>query len=212
MQKAKILIVEDDPVTRCLLVAFFDNEQYGVIESSDGAKMWLALKAHNVDLVLLDINLPDEDGFTLLRKLRAQSDVGLIIVSSRNEDLDRIIGLEMGADDYVTKPFNGKELLARVERVLERTARRNQQEENVIFKFKSWTLNCTNRRLTLRDNEPVYLTNGEFTLLLALLKNPRVALSREKLIKKVSNREWMPNNRTIDVIVNRLRQKIEIDP
>jgi two-component system, OmpR family, torCAD operon response regulator TorR len=211
MQQTKILIVEDDPVTSSLIAAYFKKEDYHVTEVVDGEEMFAALDVSKFDIILLDINLPGEDGISLTRELRTKSDVGIILVSSRSEDIDRIVGLEMGADDYVVKPFNDRELLARVKRVLKRTSRINQQEENTIYKFNGWVLECDTRRLTSPDNEPVHLTNGEFTLLLSFVRNPGAVLSRQKLLKEVSSREWMPSDRTIDVMLSRLRHKIEAD-
>ncbi|MBF0379608.1 MAG: response regulator [Magnetococcales bacterium] len=212
--KASILIVEDDPVTSSLLLAYFKKENYHVIATSDGDGMWKALKQHSIDLILLDINLPGKDGFSLLKKLRIKSNISVVLVSSRNEDIDRILGLELGADDYVAKPFNEHELLVRVRNLLRRgqSAIAIQEEHQPTYRFAGWELNQVSRSLTSPKNESVYLTNGEFHLLLTLVEQSGKVLTRDQLMAAVSNREWMPTSRTIDVMVNRLRRKIEKDP
>jgi two-component system, OmpR family, torCAD operon response regulator TorR len=213
-QKQKILIVEDDPVTRSLLTAYFEKAEYQVREASNGTEMWNQLSEADVDLVLLDINLPGDDGFSLTKTLRYKSDIGIILVTERKEDIDRIIGLELGADDYVTKPFNERELLVRVKNLLRRTSKQLIHKENGLPSqtFHGWDLNMEQRRLTSPEGEPIHLTNGEFLLLTAFVRCPGTVFSRNQLLEAVSSREWMPNDRTIDVMVNRLRRKLEINP
>jgi two-component system, OmpR family, torCAD operon response regulator TorR len=214
MLESSILIVEDDPVTSCLLKACFEKNNYSVTEAVDGAEMRTALEENSIDLILLDINLPGEDGFSLMKGIRKKSEIGIMIVSSRQEDIDRIIGLELGADDYVTKPFNERELLARVKNLLSRTSdhKKTPKCEAVQYNFNGWTLDSESRRLTSRSNEHVHLTNGEFTLLITFVKKSGIALTRKQLLDSVSSREWRPSDRTIDVMVNRLRRKIEENP
>ena len=214
MEKARILIVEDDPVTRGLINAYFEKAGYQVFEASNGTEMWNSLTETNVDLVLLDINLPGEDGFSLTKNLRYKSDIGIILVTARKEDIDRIIGLELGADDYVTKPFNERELLVRVKNLLRRTSKLGlkKAEERISHTFCGWNLNIEQRRLTSPDGEPTHLTNGEFLLLTTFVSHPGRVFSRNQLLEAVSSREWMPNDRTIDVMVNRLRRKLEVNP
>ncbi|MBF0417096.1 MAG: response regulator [Magnetococcales bacterium] len=207
---AHLLIVEDEPVTREFLAACLEKEGYVVTRVECGAEMWRCLDAAAVDLVLMDINLPDEDGFSLTRSLRQRSDIGIILVSARNEDLDRIVGLELGADDYVVKPFNDRELLLRVKNLLRRTRRQRQEEEvaNSRYRFHGWTLDTERRRLTSPAGDVVPLTNGEYQLLSVFVRRPGRVFTRDQLLEAVSSRDWMPNDRTIDVLVNRLRRKI----
>ncbi|MBF0613886.1 MAG: two-component system response regulator TorR [Magnetococcales bacterium] len=205
-----ILIVEDDPVARSLLVAYFEKEGYRISTAENGSQMWERLENERTDLVLLDINLPGEDGFSLTRALRLRSDIGIILVTARKEDMDRIIGLELGADDYVSKPFNERELLIRVRNLLRRTSRQRADEEMPVtrYTFKGWSLDTERRRLTTPDGGLVPLTNGEYLLLVAFVRKPGRVLTRDQLLEAVSSRDWMPNDRTIDVMVNRLRRKL----
>ncbi|MBF0444468.1 MAG: two-component system response regulator TorR [Magnetococcales bacterium] len=212
--KQNILIVEDDPVTSSLLVAYFSKSGYEVFEATNGSEMWVHIDKNSIDLVLLDINLPGEDGLSLTRNLRNKSDIGIILVTARKEDVDRIIGLELGADDYVTKPFNERELLVRVKNLLRRTSQtgiKNKDEPSNHI-FHGWNLNMEQRRLISPEGESIHLTNGEFILLATFVRCPGRIFSRNKLLEAVSSREWMPNDRTIDVMVNRLRRKLEKNP
>ena len=206
-----IVIVEDDPVTRTKLAGYFEAEGYRVSEADDGQAMWRHLEQETPDLVLLDINLPGEDGLYLTRQLRAQHNVGVILVTGRTDEVDRIVGLELGADDYVTKPFNQRELLARVKNVLRRAVSVPRVDETRLA-FADWIIDMNRRRLTAPDNRTVPLTRAEFELLVAFVRHPGVVMSRERLISHVTHRDWDPYDRTIDVLVRRLRRKIERDP
>jgi len=208
---AHILVVEDDPVTRAKLVGYFESEGYRVSEAEDGQSMWPLLSGQSVDLVLLDINLPGEDGLYLTRQLRALFDFGIILVTGRTDDVDRIVGLEIGADDYVTKPFNQRELLARVKNILRRVPE-TQSSETDPKRFATWVFDPQRRKLTGPGDISVGLTRAEFELLSALVRHPGVVMSRERLLSQVTHRNWDPNDRTIDVLVRRLRKKIERDP
>ncbi|MEO5345660.1 MAG: two-component system response regulator TorR [Magnetococcus sp. YQC-9] len=205
-----LLIVEDDPVTRGLLSAYFEKEGYTVVEAENGARMWELLDRFAIDLVLLDINLPDEDGFSLTRALRQRSEIGIILVTGRKEDVDRIIGLELGADDYVIKPFNARELLMRVKNLLRRTRNQRREEEEAIhrYRFHGWTLDTERRHLTSPEGEVVPLTNGEYLLLAVFVRKPGRVFTRDQLLEAVSSRDWVPSDRTIDVMINRLRRKL----
>lgn len=208
-----ILVVEDEPVSRTKLAGYFEGEGYRVSELSSGEEMLTLLESQRADLVLLDINLPGEDGLFLTRWLRGQSEIGIILVTGRTDEIDRIVGLEMGADDYVTKPFNYRELLARVKNLLRRIAAVKQTPENDAVKnFADWIFDLQTRRLTSPEGERVELTRAEYELLAAFVKHPGIVMSRDRLLDNVSHRKWDPNDRTIDVLVRRLRQKIEIDP
>jgi DNA-binding response OmpR family regulator len=212
--KQKILIIEDDPVTSGLLSAYFTKAKYQVANVCNGEEMWESLSQNPINLILMDINLPGEDGVSLTKSLRFKfnSDICIILVTSRGEDIDKIIGLESGADDYVTKPFNERELLVRVKNLLRRTSGMQKEVNTLNHTFHGWTFNVEMRRLTSPNGELIHITNGEFLLLSAFINSPGRVLNRTQLLEAVSCREWMPNNRTIDVMVNRLRQKIEITP
>lgn len=205
-----ILIVEDDPVARDLLVAYFEKEGYRIVTAENGSQMWERLETVRTDLVLLDINLPGEDGFSLTRALRLRSDIGIILVTARREDMDRIVGLELGADDYVSKPFNERELLMRVRNLLRRTRRQRAEEEGGVtrYQFRGWSLDTERRRLITPEGVHVPLTNGEYLLLVSFVRKPGRVLTRDQLLDAVSSRDWIPNDRTIDVMVNRLRRKL----
>ncbi|MDN3698099.1 MULTISPECIES: two-component system response regulator TorR [Vibrio] len=214
-----VLVVEDDVVTRSKLVGYFQNEGYAVSEAENGAQMREVLQSNLVDLIMLDINLPGEDGLMLTRELRSQSDIGIILVTGRTDSIDKIVGLEMGADDYVTKPFELRELLVRVKNLLWRiSAARNAssvavaecENENLV-RFGEWTFDIQRRALS-KNGEPVKLTKAEYELLVALSSYPNQVLSRERILNMISHRVDAPNDRTIDVLIRRMRAKMEFDP
>ncbi|MEH6357437.1 MAG: two-component system response regulator TorR [Pseudomonadales bacterium] len=208
-----LLIVEDEPVTRTKLVGYFKAAGYEVSAAGNGEEMQRLLSRHHIDLLLLDISLPDADGLDLTMQLRKTYELGIILVTSRDTDVDRILGLEIGADDYVTKPFNERELLARVKSVLRRLSIQSTtlpQKSNLYF--SGWQVNLTQRKITSPAEEKVHLTRGEFELLAALIKHPKTVMSRDRLMALVTHRSWQPDNRTIDVLMKRLREKIETDP
>lgn len=208
-----ILIVEDEPVTRSTLAGYFREAGYRVSEAEDGAELWSVMNAGTVDLVLLDIKLPGEDGLTLLRRLRRSSEIAVILVTGKTDDVDRIVGLELGAHDYVTKPFNMRELLARAKNLIRLTkAVREAARDTSIHTFDGWVFNQVSRLLTSPSGEDVPLTRGEFDLLAALISNMGRVMTRDNLLDHVSHRDWEPNDRTIDVLVGRVRRKIEHDP
>lgn len=214
-----VLVVEDDAVTRSKLAGYFQNEGYKVSEAESGAEMREVLQSGDVDLIMLDINLPGEDGLMLTRELRSQSDIGIILVTGRTDSIDKIVGLEMGADDYVTKPFELRELLVRVKNLLWRisAARSGSQKtandtnEEHIVRFGEWTFDIQRRALS-RNGEPVKLTKAEYELLVALSSYPNQVLSRERILNMISHRVDAPNDRTIDVLIRRMRAKMEFDP
>ncbi|CAH0533053.1 TorCAD operon transcriptional regulatory protein TorR [Vibrio stylophorae] len=214
-----ILVVEDEPVTRAKLVGYFEHEGYRVSSASNGDEMRNLLQSGGIDLVMLDINLPGEDGLMLTRTLRSQSDIGIILVTGRTDSIDRIVGLEMGADDYVTKPFELRELLVRVKNLLWRIdlARRAQEQvyaeldDESVIRFGDWRFDI-DRRALLHKDQPVKLTKAEYELLVAFATHANRVLSRERILNMISHRVDAPNDRTIDVLVRRLRRKIEKDP
>ncbi|RTZ15744.1 two-component system response regulator TorR [Vibrio aquaticus] len=214
-----VLVVEDDAVTRSKLVGYFQNEGYSVSEAESGEQMREMLQSNAIDLVMLDINLPGEDGLMLTRELRSQSDIGIILVTGRTDSIDKIVGLEMGADDYVTKPFELRELLVRVKNLLWRIAAARNVNNNVeaeksnenVVRFGEWTFDVQRRALS-RNGEPVKLTKAEYELLVALSSYPNQVLSRERILNMISHRVDAPNDRTIDVLIRRMRAKMEFDP
>ena len=206
-----LVVVDDDLVTQARLSAYFTQEGYRVLLAGDGEVFWQALAANAVDLVLLDINLPGQDGLSLARDLRARNaSIGIILVTSRTDDIDKIVGLEVGADDYVTKPFNPRELLARVKSLLRRTGEARVAHEEILA-FAGWSLNLPQRRLCDSEGREVVLTRGEFELLALLARHPTEVMSRDRLSRAVSGRDWDPQDRTIDVLVRRLRAKIDVN-
>ncbi|AAO10525.1 two-component system response regulator TorR [Vibrio vulnificus] len=214
-----VLVVEDDVVTRSKLAGYFQKEGYTVSEAESGAEMRHILQNSCVDLVMLDINLPGEDGLMLTRELRSQSDIGIILVTGRTDSIDKIVGLEMGADDYVTKPFELRELLVRVKNLLWRISlarsggskHQDAENEDHIVRFGDWTFDIHRRALS-HNGEPVKLTKAEYELLVALSSYPNQVLSRERILNMISHRVDAPNDRTIDVLIRRMRAKMEFDP
>jgi len=213
LANSHILIVEDDLVASTTLSAYISKEGYRVSTAPDGETMRELFAKGDVDLILLDINLPDEDGFSLLREVRRQSEVGVIMVTGKAEDVDRIVALEMGADDYVVKPFNMRELFARTKNLLRRTRlARGVQKDETVKRFSGWTLNIPRRTLMSPTGEDVRLTMFEFELLATLCQNAGRVMTRDSLMDHVSGRDRAANDRTIDVLVGRLRRKLEATP
>ena len=205
-----LLVVDDDLVAQARLNAYFTQEGYRVLLAGDGVAFWQALGRSPVDLVLLDVNLPGQDGLSLARDLRARNPtIGIILVTSRSDDVDKVVGLEVGADDYVTKPFNPRELLARVKSLLRRTGEHRPAENEAVFAFGGWTLDLPRRRLCDAGGRERALTRGEFELLALLVRHPGEVIDRDRLSRAVSGRDWAPQDRTIDVLVRRLRGKID---
>lgn len=211
-----ILIVEDDFASRSLLVSYFENEGYRVSETDNGNDLCQRVMSDAVELVLLDINLPGKDGLTLTRELRAQSRVGIILVTSKGDEIDRIVGLELGADDYVTKPFNPRELLVRAKNLLWRVREHPQQQSvdtnGSLVQFEGWALDSKKRLLTDPQQSSERLPEGEFKLLHSLITSPGQVLSRDQLMDAIHDREWTPNDRSVDVMVGRLRRKLGDNP
>lgn len=213
LANSHILIVEDDPVASTTLSAYISKEGYRVSTAPDGETMRELFAKGDVDLILLDISLPDEDGFSLLREVRRQSEVGVIMVTGKAEDVDRIVALEMGADDYVVKPFNMRELFARTKNLLRRTQLAHVvRKDETVKRFSGWTLNIPRRTLISPTGEDVRLTMFEFELLAALCQNAGRVMTRDSLMDHVSGRDRAANDRTIDVLVGRLRRKLEATP
>ena len=217
MNDKHILVVEDEAITRAKLVGYFQHAGYQVSEAENKAQMNAVLEKHAIDLIMLDINLPDEDGLMITRNLRSHSTIGIVLVTGRTDAIDKIIGLEMGADDYVTKPFELRELLVRVKNILwriglaEKTSVVEEQEDDDLFHFGACSFDIPKRKL-LKNNMPVKLTKAEYDILVAFVANPSRVLSRDRLLNLIAHRVDAPNDRTIDVLVRRLRNKIEDNP
>ena len=210
-----ILIVDDQKEIREIVEEYLTGEGYRVSTARDGVGMRRVLSQAHVDLVILDVMLPGEDGLTLARSLRSESGIGIIILTGRGETVDRIIGLEMGADDYLPKPFHLRELLARVKSVLRRVrspTRDNPPAARSRVRFAGWNLDLSSRELLSPAGVEVRLTTGEFDLLAAFVNNANQVLSRDRLLDLARNREAGPFDRTIDVQVGRLRRRLADDP
>lgn len=209
----KLLVVDDDPITCKRLEAYFMAEGYVVFLAHNGQEMWKVLNQQDIAVLLLDVGLPGKDGLELARELRARDDVlGIILVSGRDDDVDKIVGLESGADDYVTKPFNARELLARVKIVLRGARRQAHRHVHQGVSFGRWKFDINHRRLSDQQGQQEVLTRGELEVLAALATHAGGVLSRERLMQNVSHRSWDPSDRTIDVLISRLRDKLEEDP
>ena len=209
-----VLVVDDDREIRDLLGRFLTKHGMRVTTARDGAEMFKALGERGIDIVVLDVMLPGEDGLALCRRLRNESSLPVIMLTAMGEDTDRIIGLEMGSDDYITKPFNPRELLARIKAVLRRAKQLPPAAppSGEALVFDGWSLEVASRRLVAPDGREVALSTGEHDLLYAFLTHPRRVLSRDQLLDLARGRAAAPFDRSIDIQVMRLRRKIEPDP
>jgi two-component system OmpR family response regulator len=213
-----LLIVDDDEDIRSLLTEFFERHAYTVSVACDGVEMFAALERHPADLVILDLMLQGEDGIALCKRLRAQARTPVIMLTAMTDQTDRIVGLEVGADDYVTKPFDQRELLARVRAVLRRSAELQPQQSAASrprLCFGKWRLDVARRELLAEDDTLIFLTSGEFDLLLTFVEHPQRVLTRDQLLdaRGLPYATYdAPSDRTIDVQVSRLRRKLEDDP
>lgn len=212
MKNNHILLVEDDELTRNLLKAYLEKESFKVSSASDGQEMIALLDREFFDLVFLDLNLPDEDGLSLARRLRSKSGVPLIVLTSRHSQQDRIAALEIGADDYVTKPFDPLELVLRARNLLGRSGSPPDAADTALRSFANWILDLDARILTNGSGNTVSLTRTEFNLLAAMVAAPRRVLSRAYLLDAIARGSDSPSDRTVDVTVSRLRRKIETTP
>jgi two-component system phosphate regulon response regulator OmpR len=214
LDNAKLLVVDDDPELRELTQAYFERQGFDVATVESGESMDAYLVDHHVDLLVLDLMLPGEQGLSIAQRLKKHSSIPIIIVSAQGEDIDRIVGLEVGADDYLAKPFNPRELLARVRAVLRRsqvTANMTSAEAPPAFEFGAFALDVAAHRLT-KNGDTLPLTSGEFDLLAILVGHPNKVLDRDRILDLLTGAERGPFDRSIDVRVTRLRSKIESDP
>jgi two-component system, OmpR family, response regulator len=207
-----ILIVDDDAQVRQLIARFLRENAYRASTARDGREMREVLTSAAVDLVVLDLMLPGVSGLDLCRDLRATSSVPIIMVTAKGENTDRIVGLELGADDYIAKPFNPRELLARVRAVLRRAAARPDPHQAIrgrLIAFAGYTLDSQRREVTSPGGAVIDLSGGEYDLLLAFIEHPNRVLSRDHLLELSRNRAAEPFDRSVDVQVSRLRHKLE---
>ncbi|PJC87326.1 DNA-binding response regulator [Vibrio sp. HA2012] len=212
-----ILVVDDHSEIRELLKRFLVQHGFKVSVAADGEEMNTQLGHGHFDLIILDLMLPGKDGVTLCREIRAASNIPVIMLTALGEDIDRIVGLEVGADDYISKPFNPRELLARVRAVLRRHFAIPNINEQIAtsglkYHFSGWILEATTRELFNPTGSLVSLTSTEFELLVAFLSHPNVVLKREDLLKLVQGRGGDVYDRAIDTLISRLRKKIEVNP
>ena len=219
----RLLVVDDDPGVRAMLVEYLGGHRYDVRAVDGGAAMRAEIERDLPDLILLDIRMPGEDGLTLARYLRERYDVGIIMVTASSDVVDRVVGLEIGADDYVAKPFDPRELLARVKSVLRRMQARvaagGDAAADVAVANADARVRCGRclldvdaRRLFEASGEEVPITAMEYELLRVFLASPNRVLSRDQLLLQTRNREWEPFDRSIDIRITRLRRKLEEDP
>ena len=216
MQTPHILIVEDELVTRNTLKGNFEAEGYSVLEATDGDEMYKALSNNKVNLVIMDINLPGKNGLLLARELREQHNLALMFLTGRDNEVDKILGLEIGADDYITKPFNPRELTIRARNLLSRTMQTpdsNEDEKQVeSYRFNGWTLDINSRALISPTGENFKLPRSEFRAMIHFCEHPGQIQSRADLLKEMTGRELKPHDRTVDVTIRRIRKHFESQP
>ena len=224
--QTRLLVVDDDAAVRDLLVEYLGDQGFAVRGVGDGASMHAAIEEELPDLVLLDLRLPGEDGLALARRLRETVDVGIVMVTASSDVIDRVVGLEMGADDYIAKPFDPRELLARVRSVLRRLQARAPEVRSgggpaapgaarrPRTRFGRCEIDLESRRMfdLSAGGEEVTITAMEYDLVRVFLANPSRVLSRDQLLMQTRNREWEPFDRSIDIRIGRLRRKVEPDP
>jgi DNA-binding response OmpR family regulator len=212
-QAAHILVVDDDPSVRQMIVDFLGDYDMRVTAVASGREMAAVLAAEAVDLLLLDLRLPGEDGLAIARELREQSELAIIVITGRRDESDRVMALELGADDYLTKPFSPREMLARIRALLRRARMRGTQRPPTsgirAYRFAGWELVVGLRKLTSPSGTPVPLTNGEFNLLVAFLGAPSHLLNRAELLELSRLHDDEVYDRAIDVQVGRLRRKLD---
>ncbi|WP_298829192.1 response regulator [uncultured Piscinibacter sp.] len=221
-RSANLLVVDDDPSVRSMLMEYLGGHGYAVRAAADGAAMREEMERELPDLVLLDLRLPGEDGLTLARFLRERYDVGIVMVTGSDDVIDRVVGLEVGADDYIGKPFDPRELLARVKSVLRRMQAKAQEtaaepaaaSAGTRQRFGRCEVELDSRRLfdLAAGGEEVAMTAMEYDLIRVFLANPNRVLSRDQLLMHTRNREWEPFDRSIDIRIGRLRRKVEPEP
>lgn len=217
MKTPQILIVEDELVTRNMLKSVFEGEGYLAFEASNGTEMYDVLNKQEIHLVIMDINLPGKNGLILAREIRENMKLPLMFLTGRDNEIDKILGLEIGADDYITKPFNPRELTIRARNLLQRTMniqeKLSQEKVEVeSYHFNGWTLDINSHSLITPEGNINKLPRSEFRALLHFCENPGKIQTREELLKKMAGRELKPHDRTVDVTVRRIRKHFEDHP
>ena len=210
MAKGKqILIVDDDQEIRELLKEYLTRSGFDVLAAAEGGEMYQHLSNNTPDLIILDIMMPGDDGFSLCQQIRRTSQVPIIMLTAASDEADRVIGLELGADDYIAKPFSPRELMARIKALLRRAEfRQPEKEGGRRIRFAEWTLDTLSQHLTHKDGSKLDLTGSDFILLSLFLQNPGQALDRDSISDATRGRETLPMERGIDVQISRLRQKL----
>jgi two-component system OmpR family response regulator len=214
LRSDRVLVVEDDPGTRSLIVRILRENGLHATGVGDGRQMWDSIETAPVDLLILDVMLPGSDGLDLCRTFRARSPVPIIMVSARGEEMDRVVGLEVGADDYISKPFGRRELLARVRAALRRGATPEPfpgRSTREMLRFAGWTLDQRRRQLTDPAKAEVELSGAEHDLLVSFLEHSQRVIGRERLLELSRSRLGSPSDRSVDVLVSRLRRKLGAD-
>lgn len=217
MKTPQILIVEDELVTRNMLKSIFEGEGYQVFEASNGVDMHSVLNTQDINLVIMDINLPGKNGLILAREIRENMKLPLMFLTGRDNEIDKILGLEIGADDYITKPFNPRELTIRARNLLQRTMNKEkavtkEQVEVENYRFNGWILDINSHTLISPEGEANKLPRSEFRALLHFCENPGKIQTREDLLKRMAGRELKPHDRTVDVTIRRIRKHFEDHP
>jgi len=215
--KAKIMVLDDEPLILELLETSLSRDGFDVLSAASEQDFWKTVKQHEISLFLLDLNLPDGNGLNIARKIRETSDVGIIILSGKTDEVDRIVSLELGADDYVTKPYSPRELSARISSVLRRTssnmfrlgaeAAQPAEKANEVS-FDGWKIQLDSRRVLAPNGKEIELTTTEFDFLKAFVQRPNRVLSREQLMNVTKGQDWVCYDRAVDGLVSRLRRKI----
>ncbi|TRX55882.1 two-component system response regulator ArcA [Thalassomonas sp. M1454] len=212
--QAQILIVEDEEVTRLNLKNLFEAEGYTTFVAANGDSMAEKLQSNKIDLVLMDINLPGKNGLLLARELLEKNSTGLMFITGRDSDVDKVLGLEIGADDYVTKPFNPRELTIRVRNLLKRIQQTDVNTpvaDTAMIQFNNWNLDPNSRRMTSPQGETFPIPRGEYRALRLLMANSGKIVTRQQLIQEMTGRDLRENDRTVDVTIRRLRKHFETD-
>jgi len=214
-----ILIVDDDPDIRITIVRILERDGYRVTEAENGEQMRRHIAEQDIALIILDLTLPGEDGLTLARKLTRNTDIPFIMLTGRDDIVDKVVGLEIGADDYITKPFHARELAARIGTVLRRAAGKEPHSPALetspkgdIIEFGEWRFNTTSGHLVSTQDQEVILTTYEFQVLAALASRPNRPLSRDQILDFVADRDWDPFDRSIDVLIGKIRKKLNDSP
>jgi DNA-binding response OmpR family regulator len=215
---ARIVVVDDDPKIRTILRRALEPEGYRVSEAAGSEELFALLRGEPADLITLDLTLRNEDGLEIARRIRSESQVPIIMVTGKGDMIDRVVGLELGADDYITKPFHVREVLARIRTVLKRTANNRTgpggdttSDRRSIVRFSGWRLDLPKRELRSPNGSPCALTTAEFDLLVVFVMRPNRVLKRDAIMEALKGNNWAANDRAIDTQVARLRKKLEND-